>query len=99
MPPMPGKGTPTERPAGDESAIYGGGIRGMRANVAKLHGFGPNPDIEPEIERGVRNWITPMSKPNITKSSRDHRNAIYSGSTAAARLAPMLKAAKEGDSK
>lgn len=76
MPPMPGKGD-VDRPGGDEAAIYGGGIRAMRSNLQREYGFGPMKDIEPEIERGVRNYITPMSTINVTKSSRDVRDVRY----------------------
>lgn len=85
MPPMPGKSTPTARPQGEESTIYGGGTRAMRANIAKIHGFGPNPAIEPDAKERQR----PI---DAAKSSKAARAVNYSDATAMVRLAALIKA-------
>lgn len=99
MPPMPGKERKSERPVGDESEIYGGGVRSMRANIAKLHGFGPMLELEPTITRGERNWITPAGVPNFTRMSRNVRDLRYSGGYAAERVAPLIKEMREREAR
>lgn len=89
LPPMPGKRTRDDRPEGDESNYYGGGVTTMRTNLQQEYGFGPMRELEARDE-GDRN------KPiNAGKSSRQHREWAYSNGTANERLAVMLKAERE----
>lgn len=63
----------------------------MREALSKEYGLGPMKEIEPELDKNLPNpKVTPMGKPNITKSSRQHRDEYYGAGVTAMRLAKLI---------